>query len=78
MTRPRRCAQFAFQMRREERERAPLGVMLYIWTRILMCVRGRREALFSRLSDVCGQSLSRPTKCSLTDDVLHGYLCCCS
>lgn len=32
MTRPRRCAQFAFQMRREERERAPLVVALYICT----------------------------------------------
>lgn len=69
MTRPRRCAQFAFQMRREERERAPPGVMLYIWTCMLMCVC-RSTALFSQCSDVCGQS-----KCSLSQPMCYTAAC---
>lgn len=49
VTRPKRCAQFAFQMRREERERVPLGVMLYIRTCVVMCVRQGRCFVFSML-----------------------------
>lgn len=36
VTLPKRCAQFAFQMRREERKSAPLAAMLYIWTCVAM------------------------------------------
>lgn len=46
---PRRCTQFAFQMRREERECAPLGVMLYIQTCMAMCVRREQGFVFSML-----------------------------
>lgn len=36
VTLAKRCTQFAFQMRREERNSAALGVMLYIWTCVAM------------------------------------------
>lgn len=42
----KRCAQFAFQMRREERKSAPLGVMLYIWTCVAMWVRQEQCFVF--------------------------------
>lgn len=46
VTLPKRCAQFVFQMRREERESAPLIVMLYIWTCVAMCVRQEQCFVF--------------------------------
>lgn len=49
MTGPGRCTQFAFQMRREERECVPLSVMLYIQTCKAMCVRHEQCFVFSML-----------------------------
>lgn len=49
VTRHKGCAQFAFQMRREERERVPFGVTLYIRPRAAVCVRRGRRFVFSAL-----------------------------